>query len=773
MVPDLTQPLGQVPWLGPAAGPSRAGDGVAAGANGAEAGRAAWFRRVVARSSRWLRVAGVAAAVLGLVQPLQPAGAQAQQARSPDPQAATTSEAQTTLVADRIRLDASGGRLVAEGNVEIFHGDVRLTARRLTYDRARDRIEIEGPLYITQGNGQVFQAAYAELSTDLRNGILQSARLVLSRQIQIAAAEMERSEGRYTRLYKAVSSSCRVCPGKKPVWQVRAQEIVHDAQEGRLHFRSAQLRVLDVPVFYLPRLSIPDPSVQRARGFLAPSYRSSSALGTGITVPYFIPLGDYADLTLAPMVFSGGSRSLTFSGRKRWHNARLDLEGALTRDGRTASPFRGYILADGTWSVGGGYRIDGQVQLVSDKTYGGLYGFGLPDRLTTSLGVTAQSRDRFLSAEIAGHYSTRTADINAQQPSRTASFSWRQRRAMAGNSWGAVSLEAAGYLRPSKTDGATGRDGLRAALGLDWSRRAITGPGLVVTTQALARTETFAFADDSAYPAPITRSYGGGAIGVALPLARISGGTTTILTPAAQLVWTPRLAVSTPNEDSTFAELDSSNLMQIDRLSGLDAVERGLRLNLSLSLDRQTAAGTELGLTFGQVLRARADGQFTQASGLAGVGSDMVLGLHLARGETLSFDSRLVLDETLSVSRNETRLAIAARRLALAGNYLWKEADTALGISARSTIAANASYRLSNNWQALAEWRHDFATGRSNRSRIGMAYRNECISVDFSLTRQFNSASGTTPDTSIGLDVELAGFGARKLGASGASSCSK
>jgi LPS-assembly protein len=49
-----------------------------------------------------------------------------------------------SLVADRVSVDAER-RLIAEGNVEVFYDGARLTASRITYDRAANEVLIDGP----------------------------------------------------------------------------------------------------------------------------------------------------------------------------------------------------------------------------------------------------------------------------------------------------------------------------------------------------------------------------------------------------------------------------------------------------------------------------------------------------------------------------------------------------------------------------------------------------------------------------------------------------
>ncbi len=62
---------------------------------------------------------------------------------------------------------------------------------------------------------------------------------------------------------------------------------------------------------------------------------------------------------------------------------------------------------------------------------------------------------------------------------------------------------------------------------------------------------------------------------------------------------------------------------------------------------------------------------------------------------------------------------------------------------------------------ASTEARYDFAADRAQKARLGLQYRNECVTVGFSVARRFTTSDNVGPDTSFGLSVELGGFGRR------------
>jgi len=228
------------------------------------------------------------------------------------------------LVADQVFLTRDR-TLVAQGNVEAFQGDVRLRARAIRYNDASGALEIEGPITLTEGADTVILADAAQLEPGLRNGLLTGARLILNQQVQLAAHQINRVDGRYSQLYKTAVTSCDICDdGRPPLWQIRAKRVVHDQVEQQLYFDEATFRIRNVPVFYLPRLRLPDPTLDRATGFLIPSIRTTSQLGTGIKIPYFIKIGDHRDLTLTPYL-SSRTRTLELRYRQAFARGRIEL----------------------------------------------------------------------------------------------------------------------------------------------------------------------------------------------------------------------------------------------------------------------------------------------------------------------------------------------------------------------------------------------------------------------------------------------------------------
>ena len=85
---------------------------------------------------------------------------------------------------------------------------------------------------------------------------------------------------------------------KCPPWSIQSSQMLHDNKKKTIYYENAVIKIYDIPIFYLPRFSHPDPSVDRRSGFLPPSFEDTKNLGSGITVPYFFALSKDKNFTL-------------------------------------------------------------------------------------------------------------------------------------------------------------------------------------------------------------------------------------------------------------------------------------------------------------------------------------------------------------------------------------------------------------------------------------------------------------------------------------------
>ena len=695
------------------------------------------------------------------------------------------------LVADDVYLEGNE-RLVANGNVEAIYNGRRLQAEGIIYDRASDRLILTGPIVIHQGDESVILASSAELDQDLENGILRGARLIMGDHVQLAAQELQRSAGRYNVLSKASVTSCRVCEnGGPPLWQIRAKRVIHDQLEQQLYFENAQFRVLDTPVFYLPRLRLPDPTLERATGFLEPTLTNSSLLGIGGRIPYFIRLGDHNDLTLTPFL-TNETRTLEYRYRQAFRNGRIAFEGAFSDDDLNtigAPSVRGYLFGEGEFDLGNDLNLKFDIEAVSDDTYLLDYDFSEKTRIDSELEIERASRQSYVRAAIIHFQSLRLGESNSTLPTLVLDTNY-ERRFFPSALGGEFRLGAEAKSHRRSSDFAfDSADSDRFADGRDVTRFTIdtlylkswTLPGGVLA-QAGGGLAFDAFKIDQggatslSSHSEVTPSV---ELEMRMPLVRAGTYGTDVIEPVVQFAWVGGSNAFIPNDENTFIEFDEGNLFSTSRFVAPDRRERGLAASYGVNWTRFMRSGWQSALAMGQLIRdedqLEFDGtdSFSSASGLNSKVSDVLVAGQLKSNDGLVLTARGLFDGGPEATKVEARARWNNAKTGLAATYIWLERDPAENrASTVSEWAFDLSYRLSRHWTGSADWRYDVASNDSIRAGVGLTYTNECVDISLSASRRFTSSFFLEPSTDISLTVGLRGFTTRTADRSFSRSCS-
>jgi LPS-assembly protein len=221
---------------------------------------------------------------------------------------------QLLLEAKELVYDNDRNTVTAIGDVELNYKGRTLQADRVVYDRAGGRVTAEGNARLTEADGTVVTASRFELTDDFRSGFIDSLRITQKTTddgrpvtARFSAPRAERAEGETTVFERGTYTACEPCkanPEKPPLWQVKAARIIHNNQERTIYYENATLELAGIPIAYVPYFWSPDPTVRRLSGFLAPTYVASSALGFGVTTPYFFNLAPNYDVTVAPTLLT-------------------------------------------------------------------------------------------------------------------------------------------------------------------------------------------------------------------------------------------------------------------------------------------------------------------------------------------------------------------------------------------------------------------------------------------------------------------------------------
>ncbi len=681
------------------------------------------------------------------------------------------------FTADELRVDTERHVIDAYGHVELRRGGYVLRADHLRYDERTGQVTADGRVVIIDPDGNRLLVARSVLDADLKAGVVAVARLIFRDGARVAARKVTRDSNGDSVFEKAVYSPCPVCdarPRKKPLWRLKASRVEHDRRRHRILFRSARLEIKGVPVAWLPYISVPDPTVRRARGLLAPDVFSRDELGVVFKLPYYLPLGEQADLTLTPLIATREAPTLALRYRQRFARAALSLEGAFTRSRRPGSnPFttrpaagRGYVFARTRLLHGSRWRSDLRVQAASDDTFARLYGFADVDSLTSFYRLTGQGSSWRIQAELLGFQGLHVEDRTGLTPLALPliTFSWRAPAPVVGGRL-ATTVSSLALLR---TDGA---DSFRQSARMTWSRTRIDGLGGLWRLDFLARGDLYAVEDAGRIDDPLFAGRDGSALrSVALaavtwrwPWQSFAGRIYQRIEPIVQFVAAPALAATPaiPDEDSRSFALRFDNLFALERAPGRDLFESGPRLVYGLAYTL-AAGGVTLRAGAGQSYRlARLTGQFLPGTGIATRRSDVVANasLLLPAGTSLVYDAQLD-GHNLTPRRHEIFLDNRLGPLLLRGGYVRiKRGLTVPDRGDREELRFSAALQLTRRFALTGGLIENLAAGRPVEYEAGLRYETGCLELGFTLRKRNTFDRDIKPGTSFIFRLRLRNLG--------------
>ncbi|MGB0635500.1 MAG: LPS-assembly protein LptD, partial [Paracoccaceae bacterium] len=518
-------------------------------------------------------------------------------------------EAPANLSADSILYNEKSGDIEASGNVVVVKDHLTLYTNKLIYDASTDSIVVPEKLRLYDNiKKEETHGSYGELSSDLRNGILKSARIIQQQQLQITAGKLEQQEGRYTVLNKAVTSYCKVCKeDSTPIWEIRSRKVVKDNVKEIIIFEDAIFRVLGFPVFYTPYLHIPHSQIKRASGFLKPSYIYDNKNGLKIFTPYFITLGDHADILLTPWIKSEGVDTVEVRFREKLHFGDLNITHSSTIEKQ--SKYRWFLFMNADIpELPYGFKGSLNLKKTSDATYRSEYGFGSEDRLRNSFSANRTNKKQHIETNFIHYETLRTTESNSTMPNTIVDAEYNKR--FAPETLGGVldiKIDTRGNYRTqsnkNETDGSS-RDVVRLSSMVNWQKDWNIGNGIIAGIGSQIRSDSYkVYQDPSAND--IHSFNPSGSIGIKWPIISKKEKNTHFIEPKIQFISSDNGRNLIPNEDSLLPEFDETNLFEFSRFPGVDTYEKGQRVNLGINYTFERLKSFKTIFKIGKVLRNR------------------------------------------------------------------------------------------------------------------------------------------------------------------------
>ena len=130
---------------------------------------------------------------------------------------------------------------------------------------------------------------------------------------------------------KSIFTLCNYRKNDKcPPWSIQSTKMLHDNKKKTIYYDNALVKIYDIPIFYFPKLSHPDPTVERRSGFLPPSISDTKNLGSSASIPYFFAIGNDRNLTLTSRIFTQENPLFLGEYQQAFRNSNLFADFGFT-----------------------------------------------------------------------------------------------------------------------------------------------------------------------------------------------------------------------------------------------------------------------------------------------------------------------------------------------------------------------------------------------------------------------------------------------------------
>ncbi len=523
------------------------------------------------------------------------------------------------MKADELTYDSLQETVIAQGNVEISQyvpdqGWRVLRSENVLYNQKKNEIIAKGNVKLKEPTGDIITADEVVFTGDFKEGVSKALHIWTNDQAQLAASRGKRENGCESEFEKAVYSPCKFCKvennNQYPLWQIKADKVIHDQAEQKVIYKHARLEIKGVPIFYLPYFSHADPTVKRKSGLLFPTYGMSKDLGTLISLPAFYAIAPNRDLTLTPMLTTKQGPVMITEYRHRFYQGEAKFAGSYTKshglNKQTGPiPFNGprppksdrwHLASKINYDISDERRLLLDFSRASDTTYLSRYpitrqtpAFAQSKNMTSMITVEQFKDENYISVKGASFQT----DTPKTTPIVLPAITYHQQ--IQPDKMGGILSFDSNFLALSRQTPIPGRFGTemqRVSTGVTWKLPYVTKSGQLITLNLSGRADgyyTRRYQLSTRSPAPGFNSslehtqgrlFPQASLDWRYPLLKRLNQSDWIFQPMGMLVSSPYQLNNThiPNEDSNSFELDDTTLFLPNRFDGIDRIDSGNRL---------------------------------------------------------------------------------------------------------------------------------------------------------------------------------------------------
>tara|TARA_X000001036_G_scaffold431682_1_gene466364 strand:- start:796 stop:3105 length:2310 start_codon:yes stop_codon:yes gene_type:complete len=566
-----------------------------------------------------------------------------------------------------------------------------------------------------------------------------------------------------TKFTKSIFTLCDYRKNDKcPPWSLQAKQMFHDKKKKTIYYDNAVIKIYDLPVLFLPKLSHPDPTVDRRSGFLVPSFSESRNLGTGFDVPYFWALNKDRDFTLTNKLFVSEHPLFLGEYRQAFQKSNLIFDFGYTEGYKKTntkkrpgekSHFFSKFVNNFKGKDDSDNNIEITLQNVSNDKYLKLYKIKSnlveyeQDTLENSFSFNREDEDSFLAFK-ASAYETLKDSYNDKYEYILPDIIF-DKNLLASNKYG--SLDFTSNLNVHNYD--TNKFTKFLVNDLDWKFRTNNFlSGIKGNLMGKLKNVNYEAKNTEEYKnEPETEFFGALGYLAKMDLFKKQNNDDYLLTPKILF----RYAPGNMRKDNDDMRLNNTNIFSLDRLNSYNNFENGLSATIGFDYQVKNIE-KELNFSIGQVINEKENKQMPSSSSLDEKLSDVVGNTNIKVNDSLNFNYNFALDQNYNdLNYNEIGFNVNLNPIKFDIDYLQERKH----IGNEEYFTTSMEYAKGNNGIFGFEMKRNIVTNSSEYYNLSYEYLNDCLRAGLVYRREFYNDSEIESENSLMFKVTLTPFG--------------
>ena len=549
---------------------------------------------------------------------------------------------------------------------------------------------------------------------------------------------------------------------KCPPWTIQASKMLHDNIKKTIYYDNALIKVYDIPIFYIPKLSHPDPSVERRSGFLPPTITDSKNLGTGISLPYFFDLGKDKNFTYTSKIFVDENPLLLGEYHQAFMNSNFFADFGYTEGYKKTSStkktgekshFFSKFVKNFAGDDGSKNSLSFSIQDVSNDKYLKLYKIKSnlvdynKDTLENHISFTHENDDLFFGLN-ASVFETLKESYEDKYEYILPEITF-DKNLFNNDKFGNLDLQT--NISTHLYD--TNKLENFVVNNFDWSSKDIfLENGLNTKILGNLRNINYEVKNVDEYKEDTTSElYGALGLFSKIMMQKKEGNVQHLLTPKLLLRYAPG---SMRNENSG-SRLTPSSAFDLNRLNNINNFETGLSGTLGFDY-KTTSNDKEFDFSLAQVIKEAENNKMPDKSSLNEKTSDLVGSANIKLNNNFSLNYEFALDQNYQdLNFNEFGANLNFGPIDFDFNYLQEKKH----IGNQDYFSTKINVKNKDQGMFSFETKRNLITDSSEFYNLSYEYINDCLRAGLVYRREFYNDSELEPENSLMFKITLTPFG--------------